>query len=160
MNPVDPDGPDGGPDELDARVLREVRALWEAADPVPGDLLDRIRFAVELADHDVEVAWPAEHREVAGVRGDVRSRLVTFTGDALDFVVNAQSLGDGTLRVDGWVSPPGAHPVEVRTPSGTLRTASDDEGRFALERVPAGLVQFVIRPEGRGGAVSTPTMTL
>ncbi|MBB5953948.1 hypothetical protein FHS29_000518 [Saccharothrix tamanrassetensis] len=160
MNPIDPDSPRGELDELDVEILHEVRWLWESVDPVPDDLVDRVKFAVELEDADVEVVRIAEHCEVAGVRGDVRSRLITFAGDTLDFMVNVQAMGDGTLRVDGWISPPAAHPVEVRARGGPLRTSANEDGRFALDRVPAGLVQFVIRPKGRGSAVSTPTMTL
>ncbi|CCH31329.1 hypothetical protein ABZ816_03530 [Actinosynnema sp. NPDC047251] len=160
MTPVDPDSPRGELDELDLGILREVRWLYESLDPVPGDLVDLVRFAVQLEEVDVEVVRIAEHHELAGARGDVRSRLITFTGETLDFLVNVQARGDGTVRIDGWISPPAAHPVEVRTAAGPLRTRSDEEGRFSLDRVPSGLMQFVIRPEGRSGAVSTPTMTL
>ncbi|WP_433259988.1 hypothetical protein ACQPZF_22530 [Actinosynnema sp. CS-041913] len=160
MTTIDPDSPRGPLDDLDLQILREVRWLWESVDPMPGDLLDRVRFAVELEDSDVEVVRITERREVAGVRGDVRSRLITFAGDTLDFMVNVQARGDGTLRVDGWLSPPAEHPVEVRTSDGRFRTRSNGEGRFVLDRVPCGLVQFVIRPMDRTSAVSTPTMTL
>ncbi len=160
MNPIDPDGPRGELDELDLGILREVRWMWESLDPMPTDLVDLVRFAVQLDEVDVEVARIAEHREVAGTRGAVRSRLITFTGERLDFLVNVQTRGDGTVRVDGWLSPPAAHDVEVRTPDGPQRTTADVEGRFALDRVPSGLMQFVIRPTDRSRPVSTPTMTL
>ncbi|MEU4803973.1 hypothetical protein [Actinosynnema sp. NPDC023587] len=160
MIPTDPDSPRGQLDDLDAVILREVRWMYESLDPVPADLVDRARFAVQLADVELEVARIAEHHEVAGVRGDVRSRLITFTGETLDFLVNVQARGDGTVRIDGWISPPAAHPVEVRTADGPLRTRADAEGRFSLDRVRSGLLQFVIRPDGRAAAVSTPTMTL
>ncbi|RKT54832.1 hypothetical protein [Saccharothrix australiensis] len=160
MSRDDPDGPLGKLDDLDGRVLREVRWLWESLDPAPADLVDRIRFAVELEDSEVEVVRVIEHREVAGVRGDVHSRMITFAGGTVDFMVNVQARGDGTYRVDGWLSPPAPHEVEVRTPAGPLRTSANEDGRFALGRIPSGFVQFVIRPRGRTSAVSTPTMTL
>ncbi|MBW4718528.1 hypothetical protein [Saccharothrix obliqua] len=161
MNTADPDGPSGDLDELDVAILREVRWMWESVDPAPPELADLVKFAIQLEDVDVEVVRLTEHREVAGVRGDVRSKLITFSGDTLDFMVNVQPRNDGTVRIDGWISPPAAHPVEVRTGEGPpLHTSANEEGRFAFDRVPCGLMQIVIRPTGRTSAVSTPTMTL
>ncbi|SDC51821.1 hypothetical protein [Actinokineospora iranica] len=152
---------DGELDDLDWEILREIRGLCEALDPVPDDLVERVRFAIDLADIDteIEVLRATEMPMAAGARGE-HSRVITFDSPTLTIMVKIESNADGSLRVDGWLSPVGGHAVEARTASGPITTSSSADGRFSLARVPAGMVQFVVRPSGQTGIVSTPTMKL
>src|SRR5438094_701184 len=47
-------------DDADFGVLGDIRELFEAVDPMPADLPERIRFALALRDLEVEVARLAE----------------------------------------------------------------------------------------------------
>ena len=72
-------------DELDVAILAGVREAYTALDPVPADLVDRVLFAIALADLDLEVCQLGAVSElaVAGTRGDEPSRTIAFDGDSL-----------------------------------------------------------------------------
>jgi hypothetical protein len=145
-------------DDHDLLVLSELRDLFDAVDPVPPTLTARIRFALELEDLDAEVSRLHESWGLvgAGTRGDGESRTVTYDSERLTIMVTLTPAGDGTFRVDGWLAPPAAHRVELRTGRtdgdgpGRLRvaTVADDQGRFVLDGVPPGLAQLVVRGDG------------
>ena len=76
-DPAD-DAPTGlsGPD---ARLLDELDGLLDLADPVPDGLLDRVRFAIDLENLDVEVArWERSTNDLAGVRGKGGPSTITL----------------------------------------------------------------------------------
>ncbi|OXM53104.1 hypothetical protein [Amycolatopsis alba] len=154
--------PSGGErvDEVDFAILRRVRELWEAKDPLPPDLIDRIRFAAEIESADIAVLRPADAPEHAAARGDepVRQRTFTCTCDELTVMVNLTSAGHGTVRVDGWLTPPGRHRVEVRTSTGSLETEADAGGRFAVQPVLSGPAQLIVSVSPR--TFVTPTIEL
>src|SRR5215204_2542752 len=104
-------------DDRDLLVLAELRDLFDAVDPVPPTLTARIRFALELEDLDAEVSRLHESWDLvgAGTRGDGESRTVTYDSERLTIMVTLTPAGDGTFRLDGWLAPPAAHRVELRT---------------------------------------------
>jgi hypothetical protein len=161
-----PPQPAGPLDAADAAVLDGVRALYAAADPVPADLLVRIGFALDLENLDAEVFRLDESAELVGARGgDEDSRSITFHSDQLTILVSITSQPDATFVIDGWLTPPGGHRVEVRTPRGPTSTVADEQGRFVLIDVPGGLAQFVVEPTGPDGAdrprsIVTPAIVL
>jgi len=158
---VEPPGANEPLDELDFRLLAGVRELWEDADPMPATLLDQIRFAIQLEDVDLEVMRIREQEAVAGARSAAeQGRLITFDSESLTIMVNVSPEPGGTIRLDGWLTPPAEHPIEVRTSSGPLTTTSDAEGRFAVSGVPHGMVQVLVRTVGRSRTVSTPAIEL
>ena len=53
-------------DEVDAVLLGGLRDLHEVLDPVPGDLLDRIKFAMSVASLEAEVAVSCATRGSSG----------------------------------------------------------------------------------------------
>jgi hypothetical protein len=68
---------------------------------------------------------------------------------------------DGMVRVDGWLAPPGAHLVELRSPQGVSTALADSDGRFVLDEVPRGLVQIVVRAaKGSEPLASTPSIVV
>lgn len=136
-------------DDLDASILGRVRDVYTAVDPMPDNLVERIRFAIKLEDVDVEVCRLREELGLlTGVRGDESGRTVTFEAESLTVMV---TIGDDgpAVRLDGWMAPPGRWAVEVRTSGGPVGTTTDEQGRFVLDGLPHGLAQIVVsRPVG------------
>ena len=170
MTPSDTGGgpPADGPlDDADLEILAEIRDLFQAADPMPPDLPERIRFSLALRDLEIEVARLAaeEDRQLLAVRGPEQSRTITFDSDSLTIMIRVDQNRDGTARVDGWLAPPQRREIEVKTTAGSLSATSDEQGRFALARVPRGTAQLIVRPaeQGTGGSrrsVVTPALIL
>jgi hypothetical protein len=158
---VEPPGADEPLDELDLRLLAGVRELWEDADPMPATLVDQIRFAIQLEDVDLEVMRIREQEGFASSRSAAeQGRLITFDSESLTIMVNVSPEPGGSIRLDGWLTPPAEHPIEVRNRNGTLTTTSDAEGRFAVCGVPHGMVQVLVRTRGTSRTVSTPAIEL
>jgi hypothetical protein len=157
---------DGPLDEADLGLLDGIRDLFEATDPMPTDLPERIRFVLALRDLEIEVARLIEEDQLTvAARGTERSRTVTFDSDSLTIMIRIEANQDGTARVDGWLAPPQRREVEMKTGADSLRVASDEQGRFAFARVPRGTAQLVVRtaergPAGGGRSVVTPALVL
>jgi hypothetical protein len=154
-------------DEVDLAILDDIAAAHTAADPMPADLPERIRFALALRDLEVEVARLAAQEELqeAGVRGAEQSRTVTFDSDSLTIMIRIDSNLDGTARVDGWLAPPQCREIEMKTTGDALTAGSDEQGRFAFASVPRGTAQLIVRPaeqgpNGPGRSVVTPALIL
>jgi hypothetical protein len=170
MKPSDTGGlpaPDDPLDETDLAILAELRGMFQAADPMPPDLPDRIRFSLALRDLEIEMASLVtdEDRELLAVRGPEQSRTITFDSDSLTIMIRIDLNRGGTARVDGWLAPPQRREVEMRTTTSTLSVASDEQGRFAFASVPRGTAQLVVRPaepgpSGSGRSVVTPALIL
>jgi len=169
MTPPDADrlpSADDPLDEADFALLGDICGLFEAADPMPADLPERIRFSLALRDLEVEMARLAEEDQLAvAARGTEQSRTITFDSDSLTIMIRIEANQDGTARVDGWLAPSQCRDIEMRTASESLVVASDGQGRFAFTRVPRGTAQLVVRPGDRGPAgagrsVVTPALIL
>ena len=76
-------------DETDFEILGRVRQLFDEADPMPAGLPGRIRFALALHDLETEMARVAadEDAPVLAVRGEERSRTITFESDSLIIMI-------------------------------------------------------------------------
>lgn len=161
---TDPPGADEPLDAADEAILAGLRAYYQAADPVPSGLVERVRFAVDLENLDVEVGRLTGTPELAQqVRAAEHSRLITFDSDTMTIMVNLTAIEDGGVRVDGWLAPPGSHRVELRTATDRLVATADDQGRFVLDSVPHGLAQLIVVPAGPTGSdrsVVTPSLLI
>lgn len=146
-SPLDPD---------DLRVLDELRDLHTALDPMPPELVACAQFAVDLdVDFDIARIGPAE--ALAGVRGGA-ARQVTFEcGDDVALMVQLQVHDDGHVRIDGWLTPPGST-LELRTTTSTTPVETSAGGRFVVDGLGHGPVQFVVHTEGT--TVVTPAIVL
>ena len=135
-------------DEQDVSVLGHVAAMYDAADPVPGGLVDRLRFAITLDALQAEIAQ-LERMDLtlAGARtaDATEVRTITFTSASLTTMVTIGQAGADRVRVDGWAAPGAGLSVELRTTDGVLRTVADESGRFVFDSVARGLVRFVLR---------------
>jgi hypothetical protein len=155
---------DGPLDNVDLGILDSIRKTFGAADPMPADLPERIRFSLALRDLEYEVARLAaeEDQHELAARGAEQSRTVTFDSESLTIMIRIDSNADGTARIDGWLAPPQRREIEMKTSADSLTTASDEQGRFAFASVPRGTAQLLVRPAGRdsGPSVVTPALIL
>ena len=110
-DPRDEEGESAGA-AADEHLLTMVRSLFEAADPVPAGLVDRIRFSVALAGLEGEVArLAAQDTEVSQLyehpgglalaRGGApeESRTITFDSTDLTIMIRIDANADGTVGV-------------------------------------------------------------
>jgi hypothetical protein len=84
-----------------------------------------------------------------GVGAGEEARVVTFDSDSLTIMIRISQLG-GLVRIDGWLAPPQACLVELRSGERTVDADADAEGRFVLDAIPRGLAQLVVRLGGDG----------
>lgn len=148
---------DGSFDDVDFAVLAEMRAAWSEADPVPPELVGTVCFALELASPDADIMRSVEQHALPAARGDENARLITFDGAEVAMMINVSPGRGDHVRIDGWLTPPAAHVVELRTPSRDSAVTADPDGRFAFLDVPRGIAQFVVRANG---TVTTPAIVL
>lgn len=152
-------------DEADWAILAGIRDMFRAADPMPADLPERIRFALAVRDLEFEMArLSAEGDLLLTARGAEESRTITFDSDSMTIMIRIDMNSDGTVRVDGWLAPPRGRTIDLRTVTGSLTAVADDRGRFVFDGVPRGSTQLVVRaasglPEP-ALAVVTPTLIL
>jgi hypothetical protein len=161
---ISPPGSDEPIDDLDIAILRDIADVFTAIDPVPPGLVERVRFALALEDIDAEVSRMREELSVAA-RGEEQSRTITFDSESLTIMITVSSATGTTVRLDGWLAPPGEHRVELRTTKGQLSTDADERGCFVLKQVPRGLAQLVVRTGGdrqtqQGRSVVTPSFVV
>jgi hypothetical protein len=151
-------------DGVDVALLADIRAAYTELDPVPDGLADRVRFAIALENIDLEVLHlRAELAESVGARSEEISRTVTFDSSTLTIMIMLADVDGGqTVRIDGWLAPPAAHEIEVRTTDGSVVIQADGDGRFVAAEIPCGLCQLVVRvvEAGRSRLVVTPSIVL
>jgi len=141
-------------------LMRELREMWEAADPAPVDLAERMIFTLQLENLEFELLRLHDVLEPVGARGHETARTVTFGSDSLTVMVSMSGSGRPPHRVDGWIAPAAALRVELRTARGTRETTADVDGRFAFTEVPAGLIRLVLYPTaGAGVTLARPVVT-
>ena len=156
-------------DDVDAATLEQVRAMYATADPVPEDLVERVRFSLALDEVFDEVARMTRvPLDAMGVRGEAstgtRTETLTFSADRLTAMVTITRVGPGQLRLDGWLAPPEVFRVHLRMQGGAdHEEAADEQGRFSFDRVDEGFGQLSFRPVGdddAANAVVTPLFQL
>lgn len=149
-------------DTTDATVIEVVREVHETLDPMPGDLLDRIKFAMSVASLEAQVAEIVSESTMASVRGTDydRADTVTFASDGLSVMVTIEHSGAARADVAGWASE-GRLEVELRERGRTRTTVADEDGRFAFAGVERGLVNFVLRrPDRDAPPIITPAIEI
>jgi hypothetical protein len=150
-------------DEADAAILRELREVAGRLDPCPGDLTERIKFALTVRALEAEVAeltaQPGLVSRSAAGEDLTEASTVTFSTDNLSIMVTIAPSGAGRARLDGWLTC-GRAEVECRLDAGgALTVSADDDGRFVLPDVPRGGAQLIVRTSS-GRPVITPQFTV
>jgi hypothetical protein len=154
------------PDVTDFAILDRLREAYDAVDPMPVSLPDRIRFSLALRDLEYEMAQMSaeDDQHLVAARGAEQSRTITFDCDSLTVMIRIEANEDGTARIDGWLAPAQQRTVELLTTADTLTIIADDGGRFVFPQVPRGSVQLLVKAEpereGSGRAVVAPALIL
>jgi hypothetical protein len=153
-------------DGADVSVLQEVAALYEQVDPVPSDLVDRVKFSLALDEMFSEVARITRMSvDAMAVRSEptaeVRTETLTFSTDELTVMVSVSRGARTGLRIDGWVAPAAVTEVQLRLQDETRELVTDESGRFVLEGLPEGFAQMTFRSsQEERGSVVTPVFEL
>lgn len=150
---------------MPAPDTRELAAMWEARDPMPAGLAERVLVALGMEDLDAqyELLHLVERtRELTGARADSEALTVVFTGADLSLMLRISPLGERERRLDGWISPARAARVTVRQQGGSWDSSADALGRFEIARMPTGLsrVELSATPENAGEAAPPDDHTL
>ncbi|MFB4317975.1 hypothetical protein [Actinomadura sp. 21ATH] len=133
-------------------LLAQVRATYQALDPVPAEVLAAARAALAWRRPGAELAeLTGDHAGQAGAVRGTPARTLTFT--ARDTVIEMEIAGTGREReIAGRLAPPSPARVHVRHPElppGGPETHADDTGHFALPAIPEGLVSLLFHlPDG------------
>ncbi len=145
-----PRRPGGQPD--DEGVLALIRSVFEAVDPVPDGLVERLRFSVALAAMEGELARMTETEPALARGAPEESRTITFDSSSLTIMIRIDSNADGTARLDGWLAPPQRCRVELTAAGAAVTADADEQGRFVFASVPRGAARLVVRwPETETG---------
>jgi len=152
---TEPIGADQPLDATDQLLLQDLAGVHDLLDPVPPGLQERIDFAIAVAQLEADIA-ELTMGELVGVRSE-ETDSVTFTSGSLSLMVTTVRSAHH-VRIDGWVTSPGAE-VDV-VGEGVTRTATaDDSGRFSVDEIPRGRAHFVVHREGYRPVI-TPSMEI
>lgn len=163
MRPEDAEGPDAALTEQEAVIMAAMRTVLESADPIPPSLVGRVQFGLDpdpATSRHTEVSRLVAAPELVGTRSDEFARLVTFQSDSLTIMITVEECTDGTMRIDGWLTPAACRHVELRCTTGPRSTESDDTGRFSVDAVPAGSVRLFVHDADSSRRVVTPTIEI
>ena len=157
----------GAVDDVDVAALAGVRRVLELVDPVPAGLVERSLLSMSLASLDAQLMDLLELDDLHADAGEgalrhqgagasaTTARTVTFTSASLSMMITLTT-HDGTVRVDGWVSPPRELDVVLlRTGAPAQAVTADAGGRLAFAQVARGLVAFVLQEPGSDRALLT-----
>ncbi len=133
-------------DDADLAVLSDVRAVFEQVDPMPTDLVERVKFGLALDEVFTEVAEITRMpMDALAVRNDAtlgtRTETLTFSAERITAMVTVSRVA-GTVRIDGWIAPPGAIEVRLRMHDERRSVVADNSGRFVFNGLSEGFAQL------------------
>lgn len=133
----------------DTALYARMRAAWEAIDPVPADLADRMVAAVAVEDLSREYALlTLVETDLAAVRSDTDTLTLQFSDGTTTVLLHVTQTESGTHRVDGWVD---AEVLAVRLVQESREMGAElgEHGRFSFDDVPAGVsrMKLAVRDE-------------
>lgn len=127
--------------------LDSLAQLWRDRDPAPAGLADRVLvgLAMERIEEEYELLHLVERsRQLAGTRKASESPLsISFVSDDVSLLLRVSHVG-AERRLDGWLAPPRAAQVTVRSVDAEWHAVVDEHGRFEIPAVAAGLVRVVV----------------
>ncbi|GAA2985343.1 hypothetical protein JOD63_002359 [Microbacterium terrae] len=126
----------------DTALFDDVRRMWEATDPVPVDLVDRMVAAVAVEDLTREYAMlTLVEGQLAAVRGEADTATLQFSDGSTSVLLHVTATDDGGRRVDGWVD---ATALAIRLVQGEQEWSAQagDTGRFAFDEVTPGVARL------------------
>lgn len=128
------------------QLAAELRAVFDAVDPVPPEVEAVAYGALAWRDIDAELAELTAdsieaHDQLAGVRGAGLQRVVSFEVSGVVVEVEVTETGR-TRTLAGQLVPVGPATIVVQTPDNAVSIEADELGRFQLEDVAAGPVRL------------------
>lgn len=153
-------------DPSDTELASALKSMWEHEDPMPADLPDRVLFALDLEQLDMDfellrlLSSVEEDRSVRGHTTEVNT--ITFSGPSVTVMVRVNRLTGSRRRLDGWLAAPAALRVTIHHSEGTAAPEVDERGRFVASDLPAGMTRLVLTPaDDEGGTPCiTPTVEI
>lgn len=142
----------------DERLFAALREMWDAADPAPVGLADRMVATVAVDDlsRDFELLTLREAPERMVARAAADENVFHFGDDDASVLVRVTSR-DGVRRLDGWSDPP---VVAARLAQEPREWEADvwDAGRFAFDDVARGPAHLRMAVRGANGIreIATP----
>jgi hypothetical protein len=140
---------------LEDDLLADVRRVTEAFDPVPEGMVERmVAVTRDVAHHDLDLELRLmlvvdRFAELVGTRGGARSYTLRFGGEGVDLLVRVGVAEDeGRARLDGWLVPAAAAPVQIREVGGEGRTfdsMAESTGRFEFPDLPTGFYRVSLQ---------------
>jgi hypothetical protein len=152
------------PEQWEEELLSELRALAQAADPVPSEVSFAAKGSLAWRRIDADLAELTfdsllEDAALAGIRGGDTVRLVTFDAGDVSVEVEVTEAGD-RRRVIGQLVPPQIARVEIRTSADHHEVDADELGRFAIDQLPPGPASLRCRLTNSGRVVETGWVVL
>lgn len=150
----------------DAELLGELSQLWDRADPMPADLPERVLFALDLEELDLEfellrlVSGAAQDLSVRNATTEVNT--ITFSGPSVTVMLRVSELSSSRRRLDGWLAWTAPLRVVIHHSEGTHEAEVDVRGRFVAADIPAGMTRLVLTPIGddQASPCITPTVEI
>jgi len=155
--------------EDDRALWGDLATMWDARDPVPDGLVERVLVAMATEDLDAEyelLHLVERSHELAGARGSTDAVTISFAGDSFSLLLRVSGTDTDVRRVDGWVTPAQEMRVSVKQGGRTFEADVDAGGRFEIPRLPAGpsrvwLVGLTEAPPAQSRELfATPTFDL
>jgi len=155
--------------EDDRALWGDLATMWDARDPVPDGLVERVLVAMATEDLDAEyelLHLVERSHELAGARGSTDAVTISFAGDSFSLLLRVSGTDTDVRRVDGWVTPAQEMRVSVKQGGRTFEADVDAGGRFEIPRLPGGpsrvwLVGRTEAPPAAGQELfATPTFDL
>jgi len=151
--------------DRDDELLDELRRAVTAIDTVPGHAIEAAEAALGWRTIDDELAEllhdSSVEPELAGVRGEEGTRVLSFAGERVR--VEVEISGSGPARtLMGQLVPAVSARIEIRHADHVMTVAADPRGRFSAADVPAGSVSLRCHLDAPGHprALATPWLPI
>lgn len=142
-------------------IFDDLRTMYEVLDPPPEHLVEAMIAAVaaEYLDAEYELLTMTQRTtELTGVRG-AGPLTIEFAYDDVTVLIRVtDGPGEGTRRIDGWITPVTDGTVRV-VHGDTETTSALTAGRFEVAEIPVGLIRIWFDVEGRDD-LATPTFEI
>lgn len=134
----------------DDRLMTDLKRMWEQADPMPADLPERVLFALDLEELDLDFELlrlvDSAERDLSVRGGTATVNTITFSGPSVTVMLRVSELSGSRRRLDGWLAWTAPLRVTIHHAEGTYEPPVDERGRFVAGDIPAGMTRLVLTP--------------
>ena len=142
-----------------ARLWARLRHLWDAVDPPPTGLSERVIAGIALHDVDADyelLRLVERSRGLVGARDDSAADVISLRSERLSVVLHVSPSGGEQCDLVGWVDPPQPVSVQVLQRDTQESVVSDAAGRFELRALAAGPTRLVLVVDRSGDDAHPP----